>query len=66
MRRNNARNYLIEAIIRNQVCNVNNYYQAVLQGVPFTGVQILRLERLILLHEKGPREQNCAPLCAAS
>ena len=31
------------------VCNV---FQAVLQGVAFTGVQVLRQKRLILLHEE--------------
>ena len=31
------------------------YFQAVLHGVPFTGVQVLRSKRLILLNEKGSR-----------
>ena len=31
-------------------------FQEVLQGVPFTGVQVLRWKRLILLHEKGSGE----------
>ena len=29
--------------------------QAVLQGVPFMGVQVVRYRRLILLHEKKVR-----------
>ena len=39
-------------------------------GGPFTGVQVLRSKRLVLLHEKRVRraakmKSNCAPLCAA-
>ena len=30
--------------------------QAVLQGVPFMGVQVLRSKRLVLLREKGSGE----------
>ena len=33
-----------------------NAYQAVLQGVPVMGVQVLRQKRLVLLHEKGSGE----------
>ena len=43
--------------------------QAVLQGVPFTRVQVLSSKRLVLLHEKRVRraanmKQHCAPVCA--
>ena len=40
---------------------------AVLQGVPFTGVQVLRQKRLILLHEQRARDEVKLPppLCAA-
>ena len=49
---------------------VKEFYQAVLQGLPFTGVQVLRSKRLILLHGRRVRrtahmQENCAPLCAA-
>ena len=46
----------------------SSFSQAMLQGVVFRGVRVLRWKRLILLHEKRPGEPqiwiNCAPhLC---